>query len=210
MILSNPDIEKEYDDGTSHYSLNTKTVRTDEFLSMRDLNDSVAENDNVNHLNQLKLFVRMQNQTTDVEFMFSNLRLIVTLPILERLSKFGEKIANLQKESEEAKMKAKILEVSKLLNKEDEDDSDSDGKGKSIEKLNVAKLALATKLSEIKQKKEKEEKGLIQRLREERERYLTQGKKITFKIIDENSKTNAKGRLKNFEIWIPLDSTNEY
>ena len=70
--------------------------------------------------------MKIENQTTDVEFIFSNLRLVVTLPIIERLSKFCEKIQALQKESEEAKMKAKVMEVSRILNEEDEEDFKED------------------------------------------------------------------------------------
>ena len=36
------------------------------------------------------------------------------------------------------------------------------------------------------------------------------GKKPKIKIIDQKSKINAKGKLKNFEVWIPLDSKDEY
>lgn len=36
------------------------------------------------------------------------------------------------------------------------------------------------------------------------------GKKPKLKIINQLSRTNARGKLKNFEIWVPLDSKDEY
>ena len=155
--------------------------------------------------------MKIENQTTDVEFTFSNLRLVVTIPIIERLSKFGEKIQALQKESEEAKMKAKVMEVSRILNEKDEEDSEDDDMPDQMKKINMNTL-VSTQLAKKNKEdtKEEEQKGLFERLREEREKYLMQGKELKIKIIDENSRMNAKGRLKNFEIWIPLDSTDEY
>ena len=80
MILSNPDIEQEFDDTSSHYSMNTKSVKTEDFLSIKDINDiesSVNSEEEVrDSLNQLKLSMIMQNQTSNVDFQFSNMRLI--------------------------------------------------------------------------------------------------------------------------------------
>ena len=209
MILSNPEFEKEIDDNSSHYTMITKSYRTDDFKSIRDEEEGSFVNPNSQNINnQLRLFVKIENQTTDVEFLFSNLRLVVTLPIIERLSKFGEKIQNLQKESEEAKMKAKVMEVSRILNEEDEEDSDSDDMDGQMRKTDMKQLVQASMAKE--NEKQEEQKGIFERLREEREKYLMQGKELKIKIIDENSRMNAKGRLKNFEMWIPLDSTDEY
>lgn len=112
----------------------------------------------------------------------------------------------MQKESEDAKMKAKVVEVSKLLKKEDEEGSDSDDPNIQHRASDIFKF----QLKEMKKQKNKDAKGFLQRYREEREKYLMKGKELKIKVIDQNSRMNAKGRLKNFEIWIPLDSTNEY
>lgn len=80
MILSNPEIEKEREDGSSHYSMNTRTVKTEDFKSIRgDDEESIIEannNDLRSSTNQLMLSLKIQGQTTSVEFIFSNLRLI--------------------------------------------------------------------------------------------------------------------------------------
>lgn len=76
MILSNPDIEKEYEDNSSHYSMNTKSMATEDFMSIRNDGSFIEHPGTVNNQNQLRLYVKMEGQTTDVEFMFSNLRLI--------------------------------------------------------------------------------------------------------------------------------------
>ena len=83
MILSNPDIEKEiWDDTSSHYSMNTKSFRTDDFLSIKDFNNQSSENSEdqtTNNLSQLKLSMIMHGQTSNVDFLFSNMRLICKL-----------------------------------------------------------------------------------------------------------------------------------
>lgn len=78
MILSNPDIEKEYDESSSHFSMNAKSVRTEDFLSMRDADNESVTNaaDTASSMSQLRLSLLMENQTTNVDFMFTNLRLV--------------------------------------------------------------------------------------------------------------------------------------
>lgn len=78
MILSNPAIEKELDDGSSVYTLNTKTFRTEDFKSIRDDDQDsfIADDQNKNSIAQLKVQVKIAGPTTKVEFLFDNLRLI--------------------------------------------------------------------------------------------------------------------------------------
>ena len=86
MILSNPDIEsKEYDEASSHFSMNAKSVRTEDFLSFRDVNESIAisEDNKKSNMSQLKLSLLIQNQTTNVDFLFANLRLISKFSIIK-------------------------------------------------------------------------------------------------------------------------------
>ena len=77
MIMSNPEIEREFDEGSSYYTMTTKTFRTEDFKSIRDDEESVVARDHVaNNMAQLKVSVKIAGPCTDVEFLFSNLRLI--------------------------------------------------------------------------------------------------------------------------------------
>jgi len=77
MIMSNPEIEKEFDEGSSYYTMNTKQFKTEDFKSIRDDEESIVAQDHLaNNLAQLKISVKMFGPCTDVDFLFSNLRLI--------------------------------------------------------------------------------------------------------------------------------------
>lgn len=79
MVLSNPDIEKDFDDTASQFTLRTKSVATEDFRSAfgdEDEDSAVAIEGARNSVTQLRMAVKMINQSTDVEFYFSNLRLI--------------------------------------------------------------------------------------------------------------------------------------
>jgi hypothetical protein len=74
-ILCNPDIEQEYDDEGSMVSFGLKTVRTEDFKSIVN-EESFAAVDRVKTpIAQLKLIVKIDKQTTSVEFLFADLRL---------------------------------------------------------------------------------------------------------------------------------------
>jgi len=83
-ILSNPDIEEEYDDSNSQYTSGTKTVRTEDFKSIAD--DDEESFGAVDHIRspitQLKLVLKIEKETTNIEFMFSDLRLTGTITLL--------------------------------------------------------------------------------------------------------------------------------
>ena len=114
----------------------------------------------------------------------------MTLPILERLAKFQGKINDLQRESEEAKIKAQVDEVSKMLKKADEDsESDESDIGQTQEqRLEKTKDILLKSTSEmiVRNRKKKEEKGYYEKLKEERNKYLMKGKKLKIKIIEQS------------------------
>jgi len=82
--LSNPDIEEEYDDSNSQYTSGTKTVRTEDFKSIAD--DDEESFGAVDHIRspitQLKLVLKIEKETTNIEFMFSDLRLTGTITLL--------------------------------------------------------------------------------------------------------------------------------
>lgn len=62
--------------------MNTKSFRTDDFLSIKDFNNQSSENSEdqtTNNLSQLKLSMIMHGQTSNVDFLFSNMRLICKL-----------------------------------------------------------------------------------------------------------------------------------
>ena len=127
-----------------------------------------------------------------------------------RLSKFNEKIQTLQKENEQEDIKLKLETVSKILKEEEQFEPDSKDENhfnsmrkkaqKLIESANEAERAQLSKSS----------KGYIEKYQEQRNKYLMKGKKTKFKEIEQIAKMNAKGKLENFEIWIPLDSMDEY
>jgi len=127
-----------------------------------------------------------------------------------RLSKFNEKIQTLQKENEQEDIKLKLEAVSKILKEEEQFESDSKDENhfnsmrkkaqKLIESANEAERAELSKSS----------KGYIEKYQEQRNKYLMKGKKTKFKEIEQIAKMNAKGKLENFEIWIPLDSMDEF
>lgn len=75
-ILCNPDIEQEYEnDEGSMVSLGLKTVRTEDFKSIVDEESFAAVDKAKAPITQLKLIVKIEKQTTSVEFLFADLRL---------------------------------------------------------------------------------------------------------------------------------------
>jgi hypothetical protein len=132
------------------------------------------------------------------------------LPIFERLAKFQNKIAKLQKESEEIKVRAKIDEVGMILKKADDVSSDSEASDQEVDiQIKDVKDLMLLRSNLKKDGQEKSGKGYYKRYKEERNKYLMKGKKLKIKITHQISKMNAKGRLSNFELWVPLDSTKE-
>jgi len=130
----------------------------------------------------------------------------VTLPILERLSKFQYKIAKLQEDSStEKEAQSKILQ---MINESDSEDSD-DFEPKENKLKKTAQILLETQKKK-KEGKVEEEKGYYERFKEQRNEYLMKGKKLKIKILNQLSRMSAKGKLSNFDIWIPLDSMNQY
>ena len=88
-FLSNPDIEKEYREQSELMRSESRSIRTEEFKSIvgGDDEESVAVmQGGSQNITQLKLALKMENQTTSVEFFFNNLRMVVTLPILGKIS----------------------------------------------------------------------------------------------------------------------------
>ena len=95
---------------------------------------------------------------------------------------------------------------------EKEDDLDPDAKSNnSFEKMKIAakKLIESTNKEDI-DKITKSSKGYFQSFKEQRNSYLMKGKKTKIKEIEQTSKMNARGKLENFDIWIPLDSKDEF
>lgn len=129
------------------------------------------------------------------------------------MAKFQEKIGKLQKQNDDAKAKAKLEEVHKILKRADED---SDSEGSDIEQtreeiLEKTKDILLKNAVEGQKEDSKDKgKGYYERFKEERNKHLMKGKKLKIKIVEQSPKMSAKGRLKNFEVWVPLDSLNEF
>lgn len=138
----------------------------------------------------------------------------MTLPIFERLAKFQGKIAKLQKSSEDEKAKAKIEEVRKILNRADDEESESDedsaDENTKEKRLERTREILLMRTNVEKGDKKGSDKGYFEKLKEERNKYLMKGKKLKIRIQHQISKINAKGRLSNFEIWLPLDSKTSH
>jgi len=65
-------------------------------------------------------------------------------------------------------------------------------------------------LLDEKKGREIKSKGYYERIKEERNKYLMKGKKLKIKILNQVNKMNAKGKLANFDIWVPLDSVDRY
>lgn len=130
---------------------------------------------------------------------------------MERLAKFQNKIAKLKDDSEDSKVKAKIEEVNKILQNEDNsesDDSETEMNSKHDKFRKTAELLLSVK--NAKEGETEEVKSYFEKYKEERNAYLMKGKKLEIKIINQLSKMNVKGKLANFEIWVPLDSMNQF
>ena len=91
----------------------------------------------------------------------------------------------------------------------DSDSEDSDDFEVGDNKLKKTAMIL---LETQKKKGEavEEEKSLIEKFKEQRNKYLMKGKRLRIKIINQITKMSAKGKLANFEIWVPLNSTNQY
>ncbi|CAI2359786.1 unnamed protein product [Moneuplotes crassus] len=208
MVLSNPEIEKEFDDEASFYTMNSANLKTEDFKSLKADEESIIDMDqNVNSLAQLKVAVRMFGPCTDVDFLFSNLRLIVTLPILERLSKFQNKMNKLKEENtQDFETKTQILQ---MIEESDSEESEDDFEVEKDTKLKRAAMYLIDQ-EKKKQEETQEEKGYLERLKEERNRYLMKGKKLKIKILNQINKMSARGKLCNFDIWVPLDSLDKH
>jgi hypothetical protein len=134
----------------------------------------------------------------------------VTLPILERLSKFQYKITKLQAENDDLKIKSQTEEVDRILRTKDESDSEDSEAAMNIKNSKFMKATDRILVANSTDGEASEAKGYFDTFREQRNAYLMTGKKLEIKIINQLSKMDVKGKLSNIELWIPLDSMNQF
>jgi len=186
MILSNP--EKE---GNNKEDAYLETLYS-EFKSNK-------------KIKQFSLEAKIKNKDININFLFSNLRLVITTPILKRLVNFLEKIKRVQAQSEQEELKQKLM-----LEALDPYATPHDGHSMEDEDMVADEHVHVDTLNKPKQTNPEKGKGYLKALMEERESYLMRGK--TMKKKDEifTSSINAVGTIQDLSIWIPLNSNDEF
>jgi hypothetical protein len=151
---------------------------------------------------QFSLSAKIKNDDISANFLFSNLRLIVTVPILERLVDFLEKVGkvrlNYETNQKLQRQRAKI-QVDPM---EPEPENSEDG----IIPDEIEGTA-NPQPSEIAHAKPK---GYLESIREEREKYLMKGREMKTRKDVHKSSLIAIGTIQDLAIWIPLNSKDRF
>ena len=183
MILSNPDREGTWkDDIVKAFSRsNHRNIKQFE-VNMQIINNDITED---------------VNQVMEGQFIFRTLRLVVTIPIIERLLVFMEKIKRVELNYEQSKNQD-ALEVQSSMTPVPEDEFFEEDK----DMMDVnEKESPSTQPST---------KGYIETMREQRERYLMRGKDLEIEKKTVKALLKFTGKVDALKIWIPLDSKDEY
>ena len=183
MILSNPDREGTWkDDIVKAFSRsNHRNIKQFE-VNMQIINNDITED---------------VNQVMEGQFIFRTLRLVVTIPIIERLLVFMEKIKRVELNYEQSKNQD-ALEVQSSMTPVPEDEFFEEDK----DMIDVdEKESPSTQPST---------KGYIETMREQRERYLMRGKDLEIEKKTVKALLKFTGKVDALKIWIPLDSKDEY
>ena len=183
MILSNPDREGTWKDDIVKAFSRSRHQNIKQFeVNMQIINNNITED---------------VNQVMEGEFIFRTLRLVVTIPIIERLLVFMEKIKRVELNYEQSKNQD-ALEVQSSMTPVPEDEFFEEDK----DMIDVdEKESPSTQPST---------KGYIETMREQRERYLMRGKDLEIEKKTVKALLKFTGKVDALKIWIPLDSKDEY
>ena len=183
MILSNPDREGTWKDDIVKAFSRSRHQNIKQFeVNMQIINNNITED---------------VNQVMEGEFIFRTLRLVVTIPIIERLLVFMEKIKRVELNFEQSKNQD-ALEVQSSMTPVPEDEFFEEDK----DMMDVdEKESPSTQAST---------KGYIETIREQREKYLMRGKDLEIEKKTVKALLKFTGKVDALKIWIPLDSKDEY
>lgn len=168
-----------------------------------------------------------------IDFEFRNLRIVVTIPIVEKILGFVNKITKIQKRKEEARLEHRMEEVKQILlnsesssyaRDESSEEAISPKKGPSKNPKGSAASAQTPKNKKPKTESSKKEEDKAQGKATEAKKAILQKVFMTKGTMDEAEKKpkqklpkrydkevrmEVQGTIDNIETWVPLDARNE-